>query len=96
MGRLIAPSPEIQKVVQGLGRATSRIRVVDKQQRVIAEIGSLKRAQQALSSDSTAPTTRRSASKAMTLGPLFARILRQPNPDFADDSARVTYLETAN
>lgn len=94
MGRLIAPSPEIQKVVQGLGRATSRIRVADKHQRVIAEIGSLKRAQQALSATSTEPTTLAERIKAVTLGPLFARILRQPSPDFADDSARATHLET--
>lgn len=91
MGRLIAPSPEIQQVVQGLGRATSRIRVADKRQRVIAEIGSLKRAQQALQ---TTPTTLAERIKAVTLGPLFARILRQPSTDFADDSARVTHLET--
>jgi len=91
MGRLIAPSPEIQQVVQGLGRATSRIRVADKRQRVIAEIGSLKRAQEALN---TTPMTFGERVKALTLGPLFARILPPPNPDFADDSARATHLET--
>ena len=87
MGRLIVPSPEIQQVVQGLGRATSRIRVVDKQQRVIAEIGSLKRAQQALSASTPSATEG-------ILQPLFARILQQPSNDFTDDSARATHLET--
>ena len=91
MGRLIIPSPEIQQVVQGLGRATSRIRVVDKRQRVIAEIGSLKRAQQAL--NTTAPTLTERI-KALTLRPLFAKILQQPSNDFTDDSARATFLET--
>ena len=91
MGRLIIPSPEIQQVVQGLGRATSRIRVVDKRQRVIAEIGSLKRAQQALSINNPSLAER---IKAVTLLPLFARILKQPSNDFTDDSARATRLET--
>ena len=91
MGRLIIPSPEIQQVVQGLGRATSRIRVVDKRQRVIAEIGSLKRAQQALNTITPTLTER---IKALTLRPLFARILQQPSNDFTDDSARATFLET--
>jgi two-component system sensor histidine kinase ChvG len=91
MGRLIIPSPEIQQVVQGLGRATSRIRVVDKRQRVIAEIGSLKRAQQALSIPNPSLAER---IKAVTLRPLFARILKQPSNDFTDDSARATRLET--
>ena len=91
MGRLIIPSPEIQQVVQGLGRATSRIRVVDKRQRVIAEIGNLKRAQEALKT--TAPTWIERI-KALTLRPLFTRILQQPNNDFTDDSARAVFLET--
>ena len=91
MGRLIIPSPEIQQVVQGLGRATSRIRVVDKRQRVIAEIGNLKRAQQALNTD---PPTFTERIKALTLRPLFAHILQQPSNDFTDDSARATFLET--
>ena len=91
MGRLIIPSPEIQQVVQGLGRATSRIRVVDKQQRVIAEVGNLKRAQQALDTSNPTLTER---IQAATLRPLFARILQQPSNDFSDDSVRATRLET--
>ena len=92
MGRLIIPSPEIQQVVQGLGRATSRIRVVDKAQRVIAETGSLKRAQQALTP--AAGETFIERIKAHTLSPLYARILKQPTDDFTDDSARATHIET--
>jgi two-component system sensor histidine kinase ChvG len=92
MGRLIIPSPEIQQVVQGLGRATSRIRVVDKEQRVIAETGSLKRAQLALAPVVTQTLAERI--KAHTLRPLYARILKQPTDDFADDSARATHIET--
>ena len=92
MGRLIVPSPEIQQVVQGLGRATSRIRVVDKRQRVIAEVGSLKRAQQALAPPAHLTLIERI--EAHTLRPLYARILKQPTDDFTDDSARVRRIET--
>ena len=93
MGRLIVPSPEIQQVVQGLGRATSRIRVVDKSQRVIAEVGSLKRAQQALA-PSARPATLIERIEAHTLRPLYARILKQPTDDFTDDSSHATRIET--
>jgi dedicated sortase system histidine kinase len=91
MGRLIVPSPEIQQVVQGLGRATSRIRVVDKSQRVIAEMGSLKQAQQAL-----APTQQSLLEriKAHTLRPIYARLLQQPTDTFRDDTAKAPRLET--
>jgi len=91
MGRLVVPSPEIQQVVQGLGRATSRIRVVDKSQRVIAEMGSLKQAQQAL-----APTQQSLLEriKAHTLRPIYARLLQQPTDTFRDDTAKAPRLET--
>lgn len=91
MGRLIVPSPEIQQVVQGLGRATSRIRVVDKSQRVIAEMGSLKQAQQALA-PTDPPLLERI--KAKTLRPIYARLLQQPTDTFRDDSAKASRLET--
>lgn len=91
MGRLIVPSPEIQQVVQGLGRATSRIRVVDKSQRVIAEMGSLKQAQQALAPTQPSLLER---IKAHTLRPIYARLLQQPTDAFTDDSAKAPKLET--
>ncbi|MBT9612332.1 MAG: proteobacterial dedicated sortase system histidine kinase [Burkholderiales bacterium] len=91
MGRLIVPSPEIQQVVQGLGRATSRIRVVDKSQRVIAEMGSLKQAQQALAPIQPLLLER---IKANTLRPIYARLLQQPTDAFTDDTAKASRLET--
>lgn len=91
MGRLIVPSPEIQQVVQGLGRATSRIRVVDKSQRVIAEMGSLKQAQQALA---PAQPSLLESIKAHTLRPIYARLLQQPTDAFTDDTAKAPRLET--
>ena len=91
MGRLIVPSPEIQQIVQGLGRATSRIRVVDKSQRVIAEMGSLKQAQQALAPAHTSLAER---IKAHTLRPLYVRMLQQPTDAFTDDTAKAARLET--
>ncbi len=83
MGNLIIPSPEIQQMVQGLARSTSRIRVLDKNQRVIAETGSLKRAQQALTA---LPATLWERIKAHTLTPLYAHLLTPVNEDFKDDA----------
>lgn len=89
MGSLIIPSPEIQQMVQGLARSTSRIRVLDKNQRVIAETGSLKRAQQAVTA---VPATVWERVKAHTLTPLYAHLLTQINEDFKDD-ARLSSAE---
>lgn len=85
MGSLIIPSPEIQQMVQGLARATSRIRVLDKNQRVIAETGSLVRAQQAAA---PMPTTLWGRIRAHTLGPLYACLLTPVSEDFKEDTAQ--------
>ncbi len=76
MGRLVVPSPEIQELVAGLARTTSRIRVVDRSRRVIAEVGSLARAQESLAR--SAPADRWEALEARFLHPLYARILEPP------------------
>ena len=87
MGSLIIPSPEIQQVVQGLARTTSRIRVLDKNQRVIAETGSLKRAQAAIAPP---PAGFFARLKAHTLDPLYARLLTPVSEEFTDEAAQDT------
>lgn len=86
MGRLLMPSPEIQQVIQGLARAASRIRIVERNHRVTAEVGSLKQA--------SPPQTSQGWLHDRVLRPLYARLLRQPSDNFRDDAANVTQLES--
>jgi two-component system sensor histidine kinase ChvG len=91
LGRLIIPSPEIQQVVQGLARSTSRIRVVDRNHRVLAQVGDLKQAQQnlqALQDDSAWGRF-----EARYLAPLYRKLLKQPTDNFTDETSNATLLQ---
>ena len=93
LGRLIIPSPEIQAVVQGLARSTSRIRVVDRNHRVLAQVGDLHQAQQnlqALEDDSAWGRFERSY-----LAPIYRRLLKQPSDSFTDETANAAQLQGA-
>jgi dedicated sortase system histidine kinase len=93
LGRLIIPSPEIQGLVQGLSRATSRIRVVDRNHRVLAQVGDLQQAQQSLQvqeDDSAWGRLERA-----WLAPLYQRLLKQPSDRFTDETANAALLQGA-
>lgn len=93
LGRLIIPSPEIQAVVQGLARSTSRIRVVDRNHRVLAQVGDLHQARQslrALEDDSAWGRFERA-----WLAPLYQRLLHQPSDTFTDETANAALLQGA-
>jgi dedicated sortase system histidine kinase len=93
LGRLIIPSPEIQGLVQGLSRATSRIRVVDRNHRVLAQVGDLQQAQQSLqvqADDSAWGRLERA-----WLAPLYQRLLKQPSDSFTDETANAALLQGA-
>lgn len=93
LGRLIIPSPEIQAVVQGLARSTSRIRIVDRGHRVLAQVGDLQQARQslqALEDDSAWGRFERA-----WLAPLYQRLLKQPSDSFTDETANAALLQGA-
>jgi len=91
LGRLIIPSPEIQAVVQGLARSTSRIRIVDRSHRVLAQVGDLQQAQQSLRVDEDASAWGRF--ERDYLAPIYRRLLKQPSDTFTDETANAALLQ---
>lgn len=78
-------APEIDVMLQGLSRTTSRIFVVDATGNVLSRAGSLRRPPPP---DETPPSGFARVLATMlryTLDPLYAAILRQPTEEFSDD-----------
>jgi dedicated sortase system histidine kinase len=90
--KIFIPSSEIELILKGLGRTTSRIWVVDRQNKVLALAGSLK--------DESAEAAKTQPSRGLwkqaeniVLKPLYAQILRQPSEDFEDDLSNAETLQ---
>jgi two-component system, OmpR family, sensor histidine kinase ChvG len=80
LGTVLLPSPEISELIRGLGRASSRIWVLDVNRRVLARAGTLRR-------PAAPPSGERSAWDRVTdawIQPLTRRLLDEPREDFAD------------
>ncbi|MEP7061322.1 MAG: ATP-binding protein [Betaproteobacteria bacterium] len=67
---------DLAQILQGLTRTTARIRVVDREQKVIASAGTLKRMQDALPPPDFFERV---------MHPLYARVLDQPAEDFREE-----------
>lgn len=78
LDRVFLPSPELAALAAGLGRARSRLWVLDPEGRVLARAGSL----QAGNAPPPPPTWRQSLVAA--LRPLYGSILTQPTENFTD------------
>jgi two-component system sensor histidine kinase ChvG len=89
LGRVFVPSPELAALAQGLGRARSRIWVLDRAGRVLAQAGTL----QGGRLPQSPPTWRQSLVAA--LRPLYGSILVEPTEDFADKGPDAVQLEGA-
>ena len=89
MGRVFVPSPELAALVQGLGRARSRLWILDDRGRVLAQAGSLQGSRTALSP----PTWRQQL--VTTLRPVYGSILVEPTEDFTDQGPDASRLQGA-
>ncbi len=87
LGRVFVPSPELAALAQGLGRARSRLWVVDARGRVLARAGSL----QGTRAPKAPPTWRQRL--VMELRPLYRSILVEPTEDFTDQGPDATRIE---
>jgi two-component system sensor histidine kinase ChvG len=81
LGTVLVPSPEISDIIKGLGRARSRIWVVDVNRRVLAHAGSLR--PPAGSEPESARTPWDRLAEAW-VHPFFRHLLTQPAFDFKD------------
>ena len=81
LGTVLVPSPEISDLIRGLGRASSRIWVLDVNRRVLAHAGTLRRP--APSPAAPAPSLWDRVADAW-VQPLTRRLLDEPREDFED------------
>ncbi|MBA2352643.1 MAG: proteobacterial dedicated sortase system histidine kinase [Burkholderiales bacterium] len=95
LARVFIPSSEIELILKGLMRTTSRIWVVDARHRVLAQAGSLK-GQDRTDRIAIAPPTGLmhvlQRAEEQVLRPVYARVLRQPTDDFRDELSEASQL----
>jgi len=102
LGTILVPSPEIERIVQGMSYTQSRIWVVDQHHRVLAKSGDIKKAQGLWQKNINNSEDKNSwyALTQQYLKPLFQHLLNKPQNDFIDqlyDTQNLTgeHIETA-
>jgi len=86
LGTLRRPTPEIDRIVAGMGHTNSRVQVVDLSQRVLLSVGDIQTATGLVLTD--AGSTRSGFLGWLEdniLHPLYYKVLTRPTTDFVDD-----------
>ena len=86
LGTLRRPTPEIDRIVAGMGHTNSRVQVVDLSQRVLLSVGDIQTATGLILTD--AGSTRSGFLGWLEdniLHPLYYKVLTRPTTDFVDD-----------
>lgn len=95
LGNLTRPTPELDKIVEGMGHTNSRIQVVDRSRRVLLSVGDL----QSATGLSIASQERQSSNRYWRyvqdnfLQPAYDQILTKPSNDFIDELYAGSTLE---
>ncbi len=86
LGSVLVPSPEINRILKGMGHSGSRIWVVDKHHRVLAQSGSIHHADGVWADGlaNQAPETWWQQFEQNYLHPLYYKILTRPENEFLD------------
>ena len=84
---------EIELIIRGLGRAESRIWVIDQQRRLLALTGSLKRDPKKPAEAEAESPSLWERFESMVLRPIYTRLLSPPSEDF-EDAIPETWLST--
>lgn len=89
LGTVLVPSPEIERIIKGLGHAQSKIWVVDQHGRVLATAGDIKNSSGVWSSLANQTNNKTdnglSTQIQQLLNQLYAHILTTPPKDFVDE-----------
>ena len=93
LGSVIVPSPEVSELVKRLGRARSRIWVLDVNHRVIAQAGSLRAPPAQVDPDRDAFTRFWEAAADTVVRPILRLGMSEPNEDFQDIAPGTYRLE---
>lgn len=88
LGSLLRPTPEIDRIVDGMGQSSSRIQVVDRTGRVLLTVGDIQTAS-GISAEGNIEVDNRNRYwkyiEDRILLPLYYRILTKPSNDFIDE-----------
>lgn len=93
LGAVIVPSPEVSELVKRLGRARSRIWVLDVNHRVIAQAGSLRAPPAQVDPDRDAFTRFWETAADSVVRPILRLGMSEPNEDFQDIAPGTYRLE---
>ena len=95
LGVLSRPTPEINRIVAGMGYTNSRVRVIDRSQRVLLSVGDIQTAS-GLVLDTEENNHNRLFNwiEDKILHPIYYRILTRPTTDFVDDLYNNSRLES--
>lgn len=88
LGSLLRPTPEIDRIVAGMGHTTSRIQVVDSTRRVLLTVGDIQTATGIVVANEDASTSGNKYWRYFenkVLLPLYYQILTKPSNDFIDE-----------
>lgn len=99
LGSVLLPSPEIERIIKGMGHSGSRIWVVDNHHRVLAQSGKIQDADGVWSQDLSEDPSKLSQWRQFErqyLHPLYYKILTKPPADFLDTLFDVTSLQGKN
>jgi dedicated sortase system histidine kinase len=86
LGSVLVPSPEISRILKGMGHSGSRIWVVDNHHRVLAQSGSIHHADGVWADGlkNQPPKNRWQAFEQSYLHPLYYKVLTRPENEFLD------------
>ncbi|GLS90066.1 proteobacterial dedicated sortase system histidine kinase [Psychromonas marina] len=95
LGTILVPSPEIDKILNGLSHTQSRLWVVDRHQRVLATAGDIHQAQGVWGSDQNSnKSTWWQHIENTLLKPVYGLFFNKPNSNFVDELAGLTQLDS--
>ena len=99
LGTLLRPTPEIDKIVEGMGHTNSRIQVVDRGSRVLLSVGDIQSATGLSLVNEPAQDTANKYWRYIEdniLHPIYYQVLTKPSNDFIDDLYVGSTLEGAH
>lgn len=95
LGAVLIPSPEVAEIVRSLGRAQSRIWVVDTNRRVIAQAGTLEPARKQLETDTSRLGQAWDFIAGVLIRPVLRLVIEGPHMNFRDLPSGTYRLDNA-
>lgn len=96
LGTVLVPSPEIERIIKGMGHSSNRLWVVDQHQRVLAQTGDIRDSNSIWDLPEEVASEDDSLLKKLErniLLPLYYKVLTRPTDDFVDELFDAARLE---